>query len=791
SLYLTLPTVDKEGKIGRVTPTRPPGTRPPSTGAPRPAGVWEYDLFPVLEGPKWAPWYCQPDFSAVAWPLAAGPPPRPSGPPRSMPKPRPGSRSGDGPGNRDAEDKKQKAVTRQLSDWKQTSAKDFGEGEAKGTAVVSTGEIILAPALKTLHKTAQFYLWSVAVDDKGAAFFGSGNEGIVYRMTPDGQVAQLCDLDAVAVHSLAIDAKGHLVAGTAPDGKLFRIDEKGKASLLCDAEQPYVWALVRRGQDLYAATGPGGKILKIDPDGKASVFADLPADHVLSLAFAGDTLYAGASEKGVVFKVTPDGEAESVYGDSEKAIPALAVGPKGYVYAGTASGGKIIRISPAGETEEIYDSDERAVLSMWADDKAVYAGTGDEGLVLRIVDAAPGKRDPAIATLAKTERRSVTALAGLPGGALIAGTANMGHVVKLSWTDEAEGEFTSDVFDADRQATWGAIAWEAATPKGTSVILRTRSGNAPDPDASWSPWSVVWERPTGTRIRSPRGRYLQYRAVLKRTKGTKGDGPVLKSIRTTFLPENQRPKVELTTPTDGAAVSKKVEMKWKAEDPDKDTLLHKVYTSTDDGKSWKALEEDLDEDEYEWDTEKLDDGRYSVKVVVSDELSNPGNPRSAEAIAVPVIVDNTPPTVVEREVGDVTQDKTVTVSGLALDYSSPVASIEYRIGDEGKYRGVAPNDGIYDSGTERFSFTAEELEPGKREIQFRVGDAAGNWFEDTVEVTVPRKADKEKEADEEAQGKPEPAIEDAQVQKPTPAKKNRGKRRRAQTATPKASDEAK
>ncbi|MGD8237538.1 MAG: SpoIVB peptidase S55 domain-containing protein [Armatimonadota bacterium] len=793
SLLIALPTADKEGKVGRVRPTRPPGAPPSSSGLPRPAGVWQYDLFPVLEGPKWAPWYCRPDFTAVAWPLAAAPPLRPPGPPRSMPRPRPGSGSDDGPGKDDEEDETPKAVTRQLSDWKQTSAKDFGEGKPKGTAVVSTGEVILAPALKTLHKTDQFYLWSVAVDENGAAFLGSGNEGIVYRMTPDGKVAQLCDLDAVAVHCLAIDAKGRLVAGTAPDGKLLRIDEKGKASLLCDVEQPYIWALVRRGPDLYAGTGPGGKILKIDADGEASVFADLPADHVLSLAFAGDTLYAGTGESGVVFKVTPDGEPESVYGESEKAISALAVGPKGYVYAGTAPGGKIIRIGPAGMAEEIYDSDERAVLSMWADGKAVYAGTGDEGHVLRIVDQAPGKQDPAVATLAKTERRSVTALAGLPGGALIAGTANMGHVLQLSWADEAEGEFTSEVFDADRQATWGTIAWEAAAPRGTSMIVRTRSGNAPDPDASWSPWSVVWERDTGARVRSPGSRYLQYRAVLKRTKGTKGDGPVLKAVRTTFLPENQRPEVELTAPTDGAAVSKKAEMKWKAEDPDKDTLLHKVYTSTDGGESWKALDEELDEDEYEWDTEELDDGRYAVKVVVSDELSNPANPRSAEAIAVPVVVDNTPPRVVEREVGDVADDKTVTVSALALDYSSPVASIEYRIGDEGKYRGVAPEDGICDSLTERFSFTTTELEPGKREIQFRVGDAAGNWFEDTVKVTVPRKADKEEEkkTDEEAQGKPEPAEEDAAATKPTQAKKGKGKRRRAQTATPKGNSEGK
>ncbi len=797
---LTLPTVDKEGKVGRVTPRPPsvPGAPPPS--APQ-QGSWEYDLLPVVQGPEWARWYYEPDLSAVAWPLTSGPAPQPSEPSG------PPSAAGRGSDDEDDEEKKEekkdekeetpKPVTRQLSDWKQTTAKDFVEGKAEGTAVVSTGEIVLAPTMKTVHRTEQFYLWSAAVDKKGNAFFGSGNNGIVYRMAPDGKVSKFCDLDAVAVHCLAINAKGQLVAGTAPDGKIFRLDEDGKPSLLCDTEHAYVWALARRGKDIYAGTGPGGEIVKIAADGKASVFADLPAEHVLSLTFAGDTLYAGTSEDGVVFKVGSDGEAESVYGEREKAVCALAVGPSGYVYAGTASGGKIIRISPDGRAEEIYDSDERAVLSMWADDEAVYAGTGDEGLVLRIVDEEPGEREAAIAIVGETKRRPVTALGGLTDGALIAGTANMGHMVRLSWAETTEGQFTSDVFDADRRATWGIVSWEADTSKGTSVSLQTRSGNAPDPDASWSAWSAASERSTGTRVNSPKGRYLQYRAVLRRTKAAEGDGPVLKAVRVGFLPENQQPKVELTAPTDGAAVSKKVEMKWKAQDADKDTLVHKVYTSNDGGETWEAVEEDLDEPEYEWDTEKLDDGRYAVKVLVSDELSNPGSPRTAEVIAEPVLVDNTAPSVIEREVGDVSEDNTVTISGLAIDHTTPITAIEYRVGDEGKYRGVAPADGIYDSREERFSFTTEELDPGEQELQLRVRDAAGNWFEDTVKVEVPGEPaeDKEPEAEAATEAEPEPDEEGTEAEKPAEAKKKRGRSqadaRRAPKASTTGSDEGK
>jgi hypothetical protein len=245
--------------------------------------------------------------------------------------------------------------------------------------------------------------------------------------------------------------------------------------------------------------------------------------------------------------------------------------------------------------------------------------------------------------------------------------------------------------------------------------------------------------------------------------------------------------VTLTAPEDGDSVSKKLEMKWKAEDDDKDTLLRKVYTSDDGGDSWKPLEEDLDEDEYEWDTEEMDDGRYMVKVVVSDELSNPGSPRFAEAIASPVIVDNTPPNVTEQKVGDVTEDNTVTISGLAVDDGGGIATIEYRIGDDGKYRGVASDDGLLDSRAERFSFTTNELDPGKREIQLRVGDAAENWFEDTVKVTVPDGKDEDDEKDEDEEGEEEEAEEEPEEEddeKPAKGKKGKGKKAAAKAAKP-------
>ncbi|MFA0749765.1 MAG: hypothetical protein SLRJCFUN_000168, partial [Candidatus Fervidibacter sp.] len=44
-----------------------------------------------------------------------------------------------------------------------------------------------------------------------------------------------------------------------------------------------------------------------------------------------------------------------------------------------------------------------------------------------------------------------------------------------------------------------------------------------------------------------------------------------------------------------------------------------------------------------WDTTKLPDGTYWLKIVASDRLANPDDPQTAEAIVGPILVANTPP----------------------------------------------------------------------------------------------------------------------------------------------------
>lgn len=75
-------------------------------------------------------------------------------------------------------------------------------------------------------------------------------------------------------------------------------------------------------------------------------------------------------------------------------------------------------------------------------------------------------------------------------------------------TPGSRGHLESRPIDAGGKADWGRISWNATLPSGTSVFVRTRTGNTSTVDASWSPWSP--SAGSGLPIASPVGRYLQY-----------------------------------------------------------------------------------------------------------------------------------------------------------------------------------------------------------------------------------------------------------------------------------------
>tara|TARA_Y100001960_G_C14623975_1_gene802160 strand:+ start:179 stop:706 length:528 start_codon:yes stop_codon:yes gene_type:complete len=172
-------------------------------------------------------------------------------------------------------------------------------------------------------------------------------------------------------------------------------------------------------------------------------------------------------------------------------------------------------------------------------------------------------------------------------------------------------------------------------------------------------------------------------------------------------------------------------VKWKASDGNADRLQYDLYFRFLDGDadSWTLLEESLSKDSYRWDTTSFPDGFYELKVVASDQHSNPPETAlSAHNTSEAVLVDNTPPEIrMKLKHGD---GGSVRVSGVAEDVTGPITDGYYRV-DGGDWVPLSADDGIFDSAVESFSFELT-LSPGGHAVVLRVTDIAGNVASERV-----------------------------------------------------------
>jgi hypothetical protein len=402
---------------------------------------------------------------------------------------------------------------------------------------------------------------------------------------------------------------------------------------------------------------------------------------------------------------------------------------------------------------------------------SLLVGTGTEGKIFRI------SGDPARATLlARASARQVTALLREPSGRIIGAASNPGKLFALSPAAARRGTFESDVRDAGTVASWGVIRWRASANAG-AVNVFTRTGNTATPDETWSAWSAAYTNAGGEQIVSPTARYLQWRAVLT---ADGGDGPVLTSVTTAYLPRNLRPEVTAITvhppgtvfqrpfstgetelagfddaaadvrfaaqtaatstsglPSAAPALGRRIYQKglqtfvWKADDDNDDRLQFDILYRREGETSWKALHRGLTDPIFVWDTTSVPDGTYFVKVSASDAQSNsPGAALVGEFESVSFDIDNTAPRIELQPAARAGTRTTIAFS--VRDEQSPVQRVEYSL-DASRWRLAYPKDGIADSRREDFDVRLEENE-GARSVIIRATDAMNNVATGVAEI---------------------------------------------------------
>jgi len=118
--------------------------------------------------------------------------------------------------------------------WDINSRAELLKGEARGVSVTDNGILTLAPNLNHLFNTDQAYVWSTAMDPAGNVYLGTGHDGKLFRVSPDGKGSLLYKAPELDVTALAIAGDGAIFAATSPDGKVYRVTSDGKAEVYFD-----------------------------------------------------------------------------------------------------------------------------------------------------------------------------------------------------------------------------------------------------------------------------------------------------------------------------------------------------------------------------------------------------------------------------------------------------------------------------------------------------------------------------------------------------------------------------
>src|ERR1051326_6610151 len=627
--------------------------------------------------------------------------------------------------------------------WRVRSLDDFLSGDIDGFAVTSRGELRAAPELKKVATFTDPFVLSQANAPNGDRFFGTGNNGKVYRLR-NGELKAIYTAPEPEIYAIAYRNDALYVA-TSPNGKIYRVDPNdGKATPFYDPKQAYIWAIqFAPNGDLLVATGVEGKLFRVSANGEGKVLFTAPENHVRSLALKKDgSILAGGSGKGRIYEVRPDGAAHALYDSALSEISAIYVDDKGIGWAAGVSnvlpssapakpakpgapssaqassassssgsteakkeGEATVTVEPTFSFEdassasqagsgELYkiNTDGFVEIARKFDREMVYAISGGPNGSILLSTGPQGRlysvKDGDVSLIANVPEKQIVSIANDNGATLIT-TTNSGAVYRMEQTPSAKAEFRSAAKDIERFSRFGHYRIEGSGIGDGHLAIAYRSGNTRTPDATWSSWSSALAAPEG-QIDAPAGRYVQWKLTMPKP----SNDVVVTSVATSFINRNVAPVIDNVTVQEPAVVlisssypsspqvveatnpdeygifssldsprekndpGKKVFRKGfrtincRAHDDNGDTIRFAVAFRPKGSEKWLRLRDNIDENQLNFDSSRMPDGRYELKLTASDSLDNPEAPLSDTKQNIEFQIDNTPPAIAVTTQGD-------------------------------------------------------------------------------------------------------------------------------------------
>ena len=563
------------------------------------------------------------------------------------------------------------------------------DGKVYRVASSGGGPAVLFDPATTEEKPK--YLWDLAVGKTGEVYVAAGAPAVVYRLPAGGGKAEVLFKTADQhIRCLLMAPDGTLWAGSDGAGVIYKFS---------------TWA-------------PGAKPFAVYAAARKEITA-------LAISPAGDVYAAGVGTK--THTALPPLPVTGNVGVTITFVQpgsSTAAGANGLV----PDGSEIYRIAADGSPMRLVTLKDDVVYALTVRNGSLLAATGNRGRVYRVDTDGAGR----FADVARLEASQGMAFATVKDGLLVA-TSNSGKVFRLGDAVAANATYTSDVFDAQGFAQWGRAEVRAGVAAGYDLFVR--SGNVESPLMGWSEWVKVG--PDGA-FAVPAGRYVQWKAVLRSggsvdsvglnylqkniapvvdeivvapgARVTANPVPNAGTVQVTFPPAAGAPAVSfsadagsqpLTAQKDKTAIT----VRWMAHDDNGDDLVFAVWYRGVGEANWRLLKDKITEKSYSFDSALLPDGKYELKVVVSDaQVHTDAEALTGEKTSEVFVVDTTPPVpgVLSATI----------VSGMpvkihatleARDATSPIAHAEYSL-DAGPWQYLEPVGKVSDSQTERYDF---------------------------------------------------------------------------------------
>jgi hypothetical protein len=243
---------------------------------------------------------------------------------------------------------------------------EFEKGTPAGVSIDSDGHLRQGPGVTELLTTPSTFVWSIATDNKGTVFAGTGSPATVIRLgdKPGDKPFTLFESRDLSIQALLLGSDGALYAATVPSGKVYKLDpnatskqDESSATVVFDAakaENPppgadsaassvpspqphYIWSLIFGSAGLYIATGSPGAVYRVDtakPGAAPVLFFKSDEAHIRTLAWDGKgNLVAGSDGSGLVYRIDSQGKGYVLFEAPRREITSVAIGANGTIYA--------------------------------------------------------------------------------------------------------------------------------------------------------------------------------------------------------------------------------------------------------------------------------------------------------------------------------------------------------------------------------------------------------------------------------------------------------------------------